>query len=496
MKLTVLFQYAGFDSDRVALAERQLPALKTECEARGYELIVEVGLEDQICTDTWLRSVRRADLTDATHVVCLGEDVIRCAHYFDVLEALILAKPNELICGQVNHRGALGLKPNVAWYTTVDGLTMLGAVFPMAFLRDFLAWRDTALEDQSMPADNQVNMWAATRKRLIHKPLPAVIDHDLTVKSLAGNQHQTESDSVVRSSLGFDAERDLRDRDWNGETVHLGRTYHGNHWNLVYAVKPRYWDIEAMFQVERHGTKRDALHVMIATPAYVPCENQMAHSRDLVMRDLAQHQIKVSRNTTEGDSLIARGRHCLVHTFLCSPASHLLMWDSDVEALDPTCVRRMLDSEHPIIAGAYPFRDGSGRVVANLLQSDREAGRCDIDNGNLKVAAAGTGFLLISRQAIVRMMKAFPELLYECDLPMMFGSPMWALFDTSFTTNERGRKRYLSEDYTFCHRYREIGGDVHIDTEARFRHWGKMGFEGDVARAFGFVYDEKDKAAE
>ncbi len=410
-----------------------------------------------------------------------------------LLETLIAAKPNEVICGQVNHRGALALLPEVAWYTTVDGLTMLGAVFPVDLLRDFLSWRDIAIEHDDPyvkvdepPADNQVNLWAATRRRLIHKPLPAVIDHDLTAKSLSGNEHQTESGSVVRNSLGFDAERDLRDRDWNGPTVHLGRTYHGNHWDLAYRVNPKHWNLEAMYDVERHGVKRDALHVMLATPAYNPCESQMAHSRDLVVRDLGQHQIKVTKFTSEGDSLIARGRHCLVHNFLCSPASHLLMWDSDVEALDPACVRRMLESDHPVIAGAYPFRDGSGRVVANLRQEDRIAGRVDIDNGVLKVAAAGTGFLLLSRKAIVRMMRAYPEMLYECDLPMLFGAPMWSLFDTSFTIGERGHRRYLSEDFTFCLRWRALGGEVCIDTEAKFRHWGKMGFEGDISKAFGF----------
>ena len=37
---------------------------------------------------------------------------------------------------------------------------------------------------------------------------------------------------------------------------------------------------------------------------------------------------------------------------------------------------------------------------------------------------------------------------------------------------------YLSEDYTFCHRFRAIGGKVWLDTRSRIRHVGSMEFAG------------------
>ena len=37
---------------------------------------------------------------------------------------------------------------------------------------------------------------------------------------------------------------------------------------------------------------------------------------------------------------------------------------------------------------------------------------------------------------------------------------------------------YLSEDFTFCHRFRKIGGKVWIDTQSRLRHVGSTEFQG------------------
>ena len=37
---------------------------------------------------------------------------------------------------------------------------------------------------------------------------------------------------------------------------------------------------------------------------------------------------------------------------------------------------------------------------------------------------------------------------------------------------------YLSEDYTFCHRFRKIGGKVWLDTKSRLTHVGSYAFQG------------------
>jgi len=39
-------------------------------------------------------------------------------------------------------------------------------------------------------------------------------------------------------------------------------------------------------------------------------------------------------------------------------------------------------------------------------------------------------------------------------------------------------RRYLSEDYTFCRRWQEIGGDIWLDPSISLNHYGHFCFQG------------------
>jgi hypothetical protein len=41
-------------------------------------------------------------------------------------------------------------------------------------------------------------------------------------------------------------------------------------------------------------------------------------------------------------------------------------------------------------------------------------------------------------------------------------------------------KNYLSEDYSFCERVNDIGGEVWISTKHNLNHVGKHVFKGDI----------------
>jgi hypothetical protein len=202
--------------------------------------------------------------------------------------------------------------------------------------------------------------------------------------------------------------------------------------------------------------------------------------------DLEEHGYKCTYVESPGDSLVTRGRHCLMYEFLKSTATHWLQWDADVECLDVTAVRRMLESKHHIVGGAYPWRDGSGRVVCNPLQSDVQGGSVHISNDTkcIKVREVGTGFLLVSRKCIVDLCNRYPWLLYEADIEPYVGCPMWRLFDTAIEPKPNGRMRYASEDWRFCTIARQAGYDIHVYYPPVFRHWGKTAHQGHITKAW------------
>lgn len=245
--------------------------------------------------------------------------------------------------------------------------------------------------------------------------------------------------------------------------------------------KPAPWDVEAMFTAKRGEPVSTLPYVMLATPAYNPPCLEFLHARERVTNDLASSGYGVTVVTSPGDSLVMRGRHSLMHEFLKSPCTHLVFWDVDIEPKDPSIVREMLETQHHIVGGACPFRGETGRVVCNIRQVDKDRAQIDTDDrGCAEVSEVGTGFLLMSREAIVKLCEAYPELMYFADLPGGYGEPHWALFDTALV-----ERRFLSEDYFFCKLWRDLGGRVHVYVPFEARHWGRKGYEASFRGALG-----------
>ncbi len=253
-----------------------------------------------------------------------------------------------------------------------------------------------------------------------------------------------------------------------------------DHWVMLQGP-PSTWDVAAMYTAARGAPVSERTHVMLATPAYNPPCLEFLSARDNVVTDLTANGIDVTVVTSPGDSLVMRGRHTLMHEFLKSIATHLLFWDVDIEPLDPTVVRQMVTTGYPVIGGACPFRGDTGRVVCNLREEDKARKAIDTDEaGCVEVAEVGTGFLLMSRVAIIALCEARPELLYFADLPSGFGEPMWALFDTAIRA-----RRFLSEDYFFCQIVRDAGMAVRVFVPFEAQHWGRHGFRAQFMTAWG-----------
>ena len=58
---------------------------------------------------------------------------------------------------------------------------------------------------------------------------------------------------------------------------------------------------------------------------------------------------------------------------------------------------------------------------------------------------------------------------------------MYALFDCIIDPDS---KRYLSEDYTFCRRWQQMGGDVFLDPRTALNHVGHYTFRGNIRKLF------------
>ena len=102
--------------------------------------------------------------------------------------------------------------------------------------------------------------------------------------------------------------------------------------------------------------------------------------------------------------------------------------------------------------------------------------------------------MLIRRQVFTRMKQAYPHLRYSAAHVAAAPSQspnQYALFDCMI---EPETGVYLSEDYTFCRRWRDLGGRIWLDAQGGLIYVGQYEFAGDPARRH-FVQPQAQAAA-
>ena len=241
-------------------------------------------------------------------------------------------------------------------------------------------------------------------------------------------------------------------------------------------------------------------HLIVATPCYGGMVTQRYMQSCMGLLQLgAQLGLRVSIELLGYESLITRGRNTLVaRTLDCPTASHLMFIDADI-GFDPAQVARMLNFGEDVVAGMYPLkligwdaaalaraRAGEAADTASLRYVGTPCSGAALERlqGFVTGEYAGTGFMLIRRSALERMIAAYPETRYRIAHTAAEPSRsanQYALFDCTIDS-ETGE--YLSEDYTFCRRWRDIGGRLWLDTQGALIHVGAHEFAGHPSGRF------------
>ena len=252
-------------------------------------------------------------------------------------------------------------------------------------------------------------------------------------------------------------------------------------------------------------------HIFIATPCY---GGQIGEPYFRSMMRFAilcnKYNIKYTISTLANESLITRGRNTLTSFFMeNSEATHLFFIDADIE-FNPEDILRMVAYDKPIVVGAYPKKAINWHSIMEATRNDPEETPDTIEghssnyvvnfdfvkdvDGNktpqvqivdnlVKLKDAGTGFMCIQKEVIQQMFDWYPETKYVNDINVdqKFEPFMYALFDCIIDPESR---RYLSEDYTFCRRWQEKGGDVFLDPRTALNHVGHYTFRGNIRKLF------------
>ncbi len=194
----------------------------------------------------------------------------------------------------------------------------------------------------------------------------------------------------------------------------------------------------------------------------------------------------------QSGATISEVRNILVARFLESGADLLLMLDSD-QAIGAAALERMIGLNQPVVGCIYPKRRYNWSNVrletatdlnqilyqasqyVGWLEEDQN-GRVSVVNGFARADYVGAGILLVRREAFEQLMVHFPELEglgFGRDLHPDLGSN-WGFFNPL----NRGDGLPLSEDISFCRRWRQTGGEIWAEVATDSEHVGRHTFQG------------------
>ena len=161
-----------------------------------------------------------------------------------------------------------------------------------------------------------------------------------------------------------------------------------------------------------------------------------------------------------GNSLVADARNKLVARFLASDSSDLVFIDSDL-SWSADDLLKLASFDAPLVAGVYQRKS---RTKIDFAVKFGAAINMDAQ-GLIAVERVGTGFMRIRRDCLEKMVAAHPAL-------RMARDGLSALFDTSIVDGQ-----FIGEDFTFCDRWRAIGGQVLIDPAINLSHHGAAAYD-------------------
>jgi choline kinase len=182
------------------------------------------------------------------------------------------------------------------------------------------------------------------------------------------------------------------------------------------------------------------------------------------------------------ESLVSRARNAAVAHFLEDEENtHLLFIDSDI-IFEPEDVYRLIQADKDVIAGMYPKK----YIVWDRLKKDPNAERVDFPiGGEIKVTDDDyvesnylpTGFLMIKREAILKLIAEHPELKYRNDIDGygFDNDNFYNLFNAGIRNGI-----YESEDWGFCSLWKESGGQVLIHPDINLKHVGWHEYSGNL----------------
>ena len=237
-----------------------------------------------------------------------------------------------------------------------------------------------------------------------------------------------------------------------------------------------------------------SLHLVIGTPMYGGmCTSEYTDSLLKLSESCNKSGVKLTTIFLGNESLIQRGRNTIAYHFMNLPdATHLMFIDADIKFRVEDIVR-MIKADKELIIGPVSLKgynwdeirmaalrgeDNIGRTggVFNIntlpgIEMENEDTPFEIEHG-------GNAFMMIRRDCL-QALEPVTHIYTNGGRSLPDGVEIKDYFRVEIN---KDTNHLLSEDYFFCHSYRQIGGKVWCAPWVETGHFGSHLFNGKYTR--------------
>jgi len=159
--------------------------------------------------------------------------------------------------------------------------------------------------------------------------------------------------------------------------------------------------------------------------------------------------------------------------------------DSDIEIVNAyannNIFSKLIAHNKDFVGGLYSVKKPGVKRSSSISFDGKNP---EFDQGLKEMRWLSSGCWCVKRSVIEKMVKEYPELDYDGDdnatgkkihglyIPMLYD-----LKPNDFSSDVKlPFRKYLSEDWAFCERWKAMGGKIHADTSIVLKHIGKIDY--------------------
>ncbi|WP_322024833.1 hypothetical protein [Burkholderia sp. BCC1977] len=247
--------------------------------------------------------------------------------------------------------------------------------------------------------------------------------------------------------------------------------------------------------------------IFVATPAYggmcyLPYVNGLLE----LQRACLSAGLEFEYFYLSGTALLHQQRNVAVERFLHSGLSHMMFIDADV-GFRGSDVIRMFEQQQDVMLGLYPSKSINWAAVAEAARSDPSAPpeRIALYSADYsqtayaidgapsvirldaisEIHSGGAGLMMIARGVFETMAQAYPETKVQFPPSYRNLSPDSATMHEHFEFLREPDGRSLSEDLSFCKKWRMCGGKLYACSWFQTVHAGLHLYDGNLPALLG-----------